>query len=376
MSAIRVAFLSTHLTILLFCFAIYPLFIQAVKVFSTVFIGFFFSLFTTTFSVLGLRKLQGTAVDAPVEVAAATAPAAGPAPKAFSDEMMDFMLKGTVLSGAISIAASKTGQAYKVPLQTIFMGFATFTSFIWGARMPAAVTKFIHPILTSTGMTFLTAQLIGMATGSSFVDILREYKCGNLGALTAGAGDLILYMLGPAVISFAIAMYSRKGVIASNLPTVTTGVVMGSAGGLFGTAAFVRALGIGGSDGCMVRLSTIPRNITTALAMVIAKLLGGDTSIAAVLCVLTGMFAAMVGAKTLDAWGVTDPVSRGLGLGAAGQSLGAASISNEKEAFPFAAVNMVLTAVFATVLASIPAVSDAIIGLSCGSPEPIVSTSA
>ena len=209
---------------LLFCFAIHPLFIQAVKVFSTVFIGFFFSLFTTTFSVLGLRKLQGTAVDAPVEVAAA--PAAGPAPKAFSDEMMDFMLKGTVLSGAISIAASKTGQAYKVPLQTIFMGFATFTSFIWGARMPAAVTKFLHPILTSTGMTFLTAQLIGMATGSSFVDILKEYKCGSLGALTAGAGDLILYMLGPAVISFAIAMYSRKGVIASNLPTVTTGVVM------------------------------------------------------------------------------------------------------------------------------------------------------
>ena len=275
---------------------------QAVKVFSTVFIGFFFSLFTTTFSVLGLRKLQGTAVDAPVEAAADAAPAGGSAPKAFSDEMMDFMLKGTVLSGAISIAASKTDQAYKTPLQTIFMGFATFTSFIWGARMPAAVTKFLHPILTSTGMSFATARLIGMATGSSFVDVLKEYKCGSLGAMTAGAGDLILYMLGPAVISFAIAMYSRKGVIASNLPTVTTGVAMGSAGGLFGTAAFARALGIGGPDGCMVRLSTIPRNITTALAMVIAKLLGGDTSIAAVLCVLTGMFAAMVGAKTLDAW--------------------------------------------------------------------------
>jgi putative effector of murein hydrolase len=343
-----------------------------------VFIGFFFSLFTTTFSVLGLRKLQGTAVDAPVEVAAKAAPAAGPAPKAFSDEMMDFMLKGTVLSGAISIAAStcKTDQPYKTPLQTIFMGFATFSSFIWGARMPAAVTKFLHPILTSTGMTFATAKLIGMATGSSFVDVLKEYKCGSLNVMTAGAGDLILFMLGPAVISFAIAMYSRKGVIASNLPTVTTGVAMGSAGGLFGTAAFVRALGIGGTDGCMVRLSTIPRNITTALAMVIAKLLGGDTSIAAVLCVLTGMFAAMVGAKTLDAWGVTDPVSRGLGLGAAGQSLGAASISHEQEAFPFAAVNMVLTAVFATVLASIPAVSDALIGLSCGSPEPVVSTAA
>ena len=107
---------------------------KVVKVLGVVVIGFFFSLFTTTYSVLGLRKLQGAVTEAvSVEVAADASPAT--APKAFSDETLDFLVKGTVLSAAISIAATKTDQAFKIPLQTIFMGFATLTSFVWGARV-------------------------------------------------------------------------------------------------------------------------------------------------------------------------------------------------------------------------------------------------
>jgi len=361
---------STYCQFLIFCFIF--LRFQIVKVLGVVVLGFYFTLCSTTYTVLGLRKLQGAVTDAaPVKKVAPS----GSAPKAFSDEMLAFLVKGTVVSAAVSIAATRSNNAYRTPLQTIFLGFTTVASFVWGARFPPGVTKFLHPILTSTGLTFVALHLTGMATGSTFINILKEYKCGSLAPLEAGAGDLILSLLGPAVISFAIAMYSRKGVMASNLPTVLTGVAMGSAGSLFGTAAFVRAIGLGGSDGCFLRLSTIPRNVTTALAMVIAKILGGDISIAASLVVLTGMFAAMIGGKTLDAWGVTDPVSRGLGLGAAGQSLGAASLSHEKDAFPFAAVNMVLVAVFATILASIPAISDLLIQVACGAPtEEVIST--
>jgi putative effector of murein hydrolase len=68
----------------------------------------------------------------------------------------------------------------------------------------------------------------------------------------------------------------------------------------------------------------------------------------------------------MDAVGITDPVSRGLGIGASGQGLGVASIMHEKEAFPFAAVSMVLTAVAATTLVSIPPVANAIVNLACG----------
>ena len=311
---------------------------KVAKVLGVVVLGFFFTLFTTTYTVLGLRKFQGAIVTSNAAAAVATTaeeetttsmtPSAATTPddvaavavteptkpKAFSDAMLSFLVKGTIASAAISIGATRADYTYRTPVQTIFLGLTTITAFVWGARFPPAITKFLHPILTSTGLTFVALYLTGRATGSTFLDVLKEYKCGSLHPLTAGAGDLILSLLGPAVISFSIAMYSRKGLLATNLPTVLTGMVVGSVGSLFGTAAFVRAIGLGGAThSCFLRMSTIPRNVTTALAMVIAKLLGGDISIAASLVVLTGMFAAMIGGKTLDAWGVTDPVARGLG---------------------------------------------------------------
>ena len=89
-------------------------------------------------------------------------------------------------------------------------------------------------------------------------------------------------------------------------------------------------------------------------------------SIAASVVVLTGIFAATVGRGMLDAFKIDDPVSRGLGMGAAGQGLGVAAIMPEKEAFPFAAINMVLTAVCATGLVSIPAVKECLVNIVSG----------
>jgi putative effector of murein hydrolase len=70
--------------------------------------------------------------------------------------------------------------------------------------------------------------------------------------------------------------------------------------------------------------------VTTALAIVITQMLGGDMAIAASVVVLTGIFGATVGRGLLDALKIDDPVSRGLGMGAAGQGLGVAAIMPEK----------------------------------------------
>ena len=56
----------------------------------------------------------------------------------------------------------------------------------------------------------------------------------------------------------------------------------------------------------------------------------------------------MVGLKTLDGRDVKDPVSRGLGMGSTGLSLEVVSIKGEPEAFAFAGLCLVPTAVAAT----------------------------
>ena len=64
---------------------------------------------------------------------------------------------------------------------------------------------------------------------------------------------------------------------------------------------------------------------------VITQILEGNIAIAASVVVLTGIFGATVGRGMLDFLGIDDPVSRGLGMGAAGQGLGVAAMMPEKE---------------------------------------------
>lgn len=187
--------------------------------------------------------------------------------------------------------------------------------------------------------------------------------------MKAGAGDYLLYILGPGVVAFAISVYSRKSLLFRNLPMVLTAMIVSSAGGLFATGAFVRVLQLGGksgADSALIRLSVLARNITTALAMALTDMIGGDVSIIAAVVCLTGILGASYGVALLDSMGIKDPICRGLGIGSSAQGLGVAAISGEPDAFAFASVAMVLTAVSATTLVSFPAVRSALIQVTTG----------
>ena len=329
--------------------------------------GFLFTLSSVAFSVLFLRKAAGTAINAPSIAKLTTTKSAAPAVKPFKEETLQMLLTASVVTGAISIAASRLGNEYATPLNTLFMGFSTVAAYVWGyCSLPAAFTKIVHPLIIGTFLTLGVTQLSGWATGTTFLDMLKTYKVGSLDITKAGAGDILLHMLGPAVISFAVSMYSRKKLLKENLFVVLIAVLVSSVGGLFGTAAFVRAIQLGGTNGALVRLSVLSRNVTTALAMAITSILGGDISIATSVVISTGITGATYGRSILTAMGIHDPVSRGLAIGASSQGLGVASVISEPDAFPFAAMSMVLTAMFATTLVSIPAVKDALVKLATG----------
>jgi putative effector of murein hydrolase len=289
-----------------------------------------------------------------------------PLPKPFLDSTLDILVKASVLSGVVSILATRGGCPHATTLQTIFHFTATVASYVWASLLPSGFNKFVHPLVTCTALTWVLMQLTALATDSTFNDILGTYKVGSLHWKDSGAGDHLLNLLGPSVIAFAIAMYSRKQLLKENFFVVMAAMLISSGGGLFGTAAFVRAINLGGKDGSLVRLSVLSRNVTTALAMVVTSILEGNTSIAASVVVLTGIFAATFGRGILTSMGIHDPVARGLGIGAAGQGLGVASMSPEPDAFPFAAMSMVLTAVCATTLVSVPAIKDALVKLATG----------
>jgi putative effector of murein hydrolase len=144
---------------------------------------------------------------------------------------------------------------------------------------------------------------------------------------------------------------------------VGTSVGVSTLGGLFGTALAVRLLGIGNPS---LRLSLLSRNITSPLAMAIAGILGADESLAVSMVVVTGLLGANFGASILTAFGIKDAVARGLGIGAAAHGLGTAAFVNEKDAFPFAAIGMALTASASTVVVSIPILRRVLLQIALG----------
>ena len=339
-------------------------------------LGFLYTLFTTGFSVLLLRQAQGAVTsasklptkNAPAPARRTKSASTAAAAKPFGDDTLQFFVRGTLAFGAASLFATRAQLDWATPLQTLFLGFATVAAYVWGARLPSDFTKVVHPLVTSCALLLALVWGVGRATDRSFATVLRSYKVGSLHPTQAGAGDVLLYLLGPSVVSFAISMYSRRHLLQSNLLVVLVAMLVSSIGGLVGTAAFVRAIALGGKQGgAMVRLSVLARNVTTALAIALTQMLGGDISIAASVVVLTGILGATYGKTLLSLFHVTDPITRGLAIGSSSQGLGVASISDEPDAFPFAAISMVLTAISATTLVSIPAVKQFIIQLATGS---------
>eukprot|EP00557_Chaetoceros_sp_GSL56_P008334 CAMPEP_0176504902 /NCGR_PEP_ID=MMETSP0200_2-20121128/16200_1 /TAXON_ID=947934 /ORGANISM="Chaetoceros sp., Strain GSL56" /LENGTH=579 /DNA_ID=CAMNT_0017904403 /DNA_START=124 /DNA_END=1862 /DNA_ORIENTATION=+ len=359
---------------------------EIVKVAMVILGGFYFTLFSTAFSVLGIRKFVTTSSSSSLSSSssslASTTAASVPttttptattttitpvATKAFSDGTYSGLVTVALASMVCAGVALKSNlllpSIVTTPLQATAFLFTTLAAFTFGARLPKSFTKKVHPLITCTTLTWAVMAMFAKMTGQTFTSVLSSYKVGSMCPVHLGAGDILLFMLGPAVVALACQMYDRKKLMKENLWEVGTAVGVSSVGGLFGTAAMVRLLGI---SSLTLRLCCLSRNITSPLAMAIASILGADVSLAVSMVVVTGLLGANFGAAILDWAGIKDAVARGMGIGAAAHGLGTAAFAHEKDAFPFAAISMALTASACTTLVSIPVVKRLVISLALG----------
>lgn len=291
--------------------------------------------------------------------------------KPYSDELFLGLTIGAFVGGLATIYTTLINHPLVVPFKCFFMICTSVGSFVFGAQLPKMITKFIHPLITSTAISLSAIALLAFTTRQTFMDVLLTYKTGSLSFMKVGAADALLFFLGPAVCALSIPMYSRKQILKENLVTVLVTCFVSSIGGFFSTAALVRFLRLA-SD--IFRLSLLPRNVTTALAMSISKIIGGDASVTASVNVITGVIGASVGTRLLSALGIENPMARGLAVGGSSFALGAASIVHEKGAFPFAAIAMTLTALMSTCLISFEPFKHFLISVALGVPQVVVET--
>lgn len=157
--------------------------------------GFYFTLLSTAFTVVGVRKIMPSKkkdlVPANEEEENPT-PAKQPSKvkPPFSDRTIFGLGVSAAASGLAAGFASQLGNAVATPLTALFMLTTTLLNFVFGARLPKKFTKVVHPLVTCTALTWTMALAFAKVTGITFVNLLKSYRTKSLSFAAAGAGDV------------------------------------------------------------------------------------------------------------------------------------------------------------------------------------------
>lgn len=126
----------------------------------------------------------------------------------------------------------------------------------------------------------------------------------------------LLVMLGPATVAFALPIWRYRALIRKHWPTLAVGVLGGSAVAMASSWGLATLFGLGGE----VRLSMVPRSITTPLAMLVSGDIGGVPELTALFVVITAVAGIAVGEILLRCLPLRSALARGalFGVGAHG----------------------------------------------------------
>ena len=126
----------------------------------------------------------------------------------------------------------------------------------------------------------------------------------------------LVALMGPATVAFAVPIYEQRALIRRRWPLLLVGMVVGSLTAIASSWALACLLGIDGP----LRLSLLPRSISTPFAMEVSGEIGGIPDLTAVFVVFTGVIGAVVGDVVLARLPLRSRIAKGalFGIGAHG----------------------------------------------------------
>jgi len=210
------------------------------------------------------------------------------------------------------------------------------TAFVIALTIVAYVVS--REIFLRTRVTLLNPVFV-----STIVIILVLFALGIRGDQYQPGRELMTLLLGPATVALAVPLYRHRRLLVTYWTSIALGIVCGSVATIATVVLFARWASL---DRMLV-LAVAPKSVSTPVAIDIARILGTNISITAVLVVSTGMVGAIVGPRVLTALRISDPIARGVAIGTTSHATGTAAILQEGETQgAMSAVAMALTAIF------------------------------
>jgi predicted murein hydrolase (TIGR00659 family) len=182
---------------------------------------------------------------------------------------------------------------------------ATLAAYLLADRVSASCGR--HPLANPVLLAVALMSAVLLVTGTTF----QTYFDG---------AQFVHFLLGPATVALAVPLWRNRREVARSLLPLAAALLAGA------TTAVVSAVGIAWAFGAPapVLAAIAPKSVTAAIAMGIARELGGDPALTATLVITTGILGAMMAWPVLAAVGVRDPAARGFALGLAAHGIGTA----------------------------------------------------
>ncbi|MEW8973924.1 MAG: LrgB family protein [Tissierellaceae bacterium] len=133
-------------------------------------------------------------------------------------------------------------------------------------------------------------------------------------------GNIIGFFLGPATVALAVPLYKKIELLKENLLPILVGIFVGSLAGIVSVILLSRVFKL--ED--ILMLSLIPKSTTSAIAMDISTQIGGNSAIAIVFVIVTGIFGNILGPDLLRRFRIKDEIAKGISMGTASHVVGTA----------------------------------------------------
>ena len=186
---------------------------------------------------------------------------------------------------------------------------------VWGVTVTLAAFALGTWLNKKTGQAIFNPLLLGSIFVIIFLSLVQipfaEYK---------QSVSVLNYLLLPATVSLAVPLYEQWLPMKKNAKAVLCGILAGSLTSMVSIIVISWVMKLDP----VLSASLMPKSVTTAIGAEVAQELGGLSSLAGGIIVLTGIIGNLSAAAMCRICKLHDPIARGVAIGTASHAIGTA----------------------------------------------------
>jgi predicted murein hydrolase (TIGR00659 family) len=192
-----------------------------------------------------------------------------------------------------------------------------------------------HPLVNPVLISIVTIVLLLVVTRTDY----RVYFAG---------AQFVHFTLGPATVALAVPLYRNRALVRSAALPIVAALLVGAPTAMLSAVWIASALGAP----MTLRLALIPKSVTAGIAMGIARQIGGDPTLTAVVVIATGIIGAIIVTPLMNLLGIRDYAARGFAAGLSAHGIGTArAFQVDDVAGAFAGLAMALNGLMTALVA-------------------------